>query len=132
MPTRPFGDRYAYGRGESIDRRYIEEFLRQHRDSIRGRCLEVGDDRYTRQFGGDALRTVDILDVDTSNPKATIIGDLQSLPQVDSGSFDCVIVTQVLQYLEEPAAGVRELLRILAPGRFGLHDDADDGAGRPY
>jgi SAM-dependent methyltransferase len=120
MPVKPRGDRYAFGRGESVDRRYIESFLSDNRGLIRGRCMEVGDDRYTRRFGGDAVQKIDILDIDSDNPKATIIGDLQDLSHVESSSFDCIIVTQVLQFLEDPSAGVRELRRILVPGGSAL------------
>jgi len=120
MPVKPLGDRYAYGRGESVDRRYIESFLSDNRGVVRGRCMEVGDDRYTQRFGGAGVQAIDILDVDSDNPKATIIGDLQDLSHVEGSSFDCIIVTQVLQFLEDPSAGVRELRRLLAPGGSAL------------
>jgi len=116
MPTKPDGDRYAFGRGRSVDRWYIEAFLQEHQSLMRGRCLEIGDDRYTRQVGGADIRDVDILDIDATNERATIIGDLQELSSVEDGSYDCIIVVQVLQYLQDPSAGVRELRRILAPG----------------
>jgi SAM-dependent methyltransferase len=120
MPIKPGGDRYAYGRGKSVDRRYIETFLLDNCALIRGRCLEVGDDRYTKLFGGAEVQVIDILDVDPTNERATLIGDLEDLSNVEDGSYDCVIVTQVLQYLQDPSAGVRELRRVLAPGGSAL------------
>lgn len=115
MRAEPGGARYGGLRGKSIDRRYIEEFLEEHRPLIHGRCLEIGDATYTRKYG-ERLVVVDVLDVDASNSSATIIGDLQNLSSVSDGSYDCVIVTQVLQYLQDPLVGIRELHRILAPG----------------
>jgi SAM-dependent methyltransferase len=120
MPTEPDGDRYGYLRGDPIDRRYIDEFLSAQRTLIRGRCLEIGETRYLDKFGGRDVDTIDVLDVDTENDEATIIGDLQQLGHVPSESFDCIIVTQVMQYLQEPAAGVHELHRMLAPGGSAL------------
>ena len=120
MPIKPGGDRYGYGRGRSVDRRYIETFLLENRTLIRGRCLEVGDARYTEDFGGANVQAIDVLDVVSTNERATIIGDLQDLSGIEDGTYDCVIVTQVLQYLEDPSAGVRELKRILAPGGSAL------------
>jgi SAM-dependent methyltransferase len=120
MPNKPAGGRYAYGRGSTVDRRYIETFLSNNRELIRGRCLEVGDSRYTNHFGGSHVQSLDVLDIDPTNDKATILGDLQDLRMVEDESYDCVIVTQVLQYLRDPSAGVREIRRILAPGGSAL------------
>jgi SAM-dependent methyltransferase len=116
MRTQPLGGRYGWRRGNPIDRRYIEDFLAANRGLIRGRCLEVGGAQYIERFGSATVKTIDVLDIDSSNRRATIIGDLQDLATVCDGSYDCVIVTQVMQYLQDPIAGSRELHRILAPG----------------
>src|SRR5215210_988934 len=56
--TRSFG----YDRGQPIDRYYIEKFLSQYAGDISGRVVEIGDDRYTRQFGGERVIISDVLD----------------------------------------------------------------------
>ena len=117
----PVSKAYGFDRGTPIDRYYIEQFLERRSldDDIAGRVLEVGDDRYVRRFGGAGRRlveTVDILDVDRSNPQATIIGDLAAADDVPSDSFDCIVCTQVLLLVYDVAAAVRTLHRILAPG----------------
>jgi hypothetical protein len=116
LPTAPDGERYGAIRGYSVVRTYIDEFITDNSAVISGRCLEVGDPRYTVPLGGDRVTVVDVLDVDASNEHATIIGDLQDLHEVQSGTYDCAVVTGVLQYLQDPAAAARELHRILAPG----------------
>ncbi|NIV33023.1 MAG: methyltransferase, partial [Anaerolineae bacterium] len=56
----PISQRFGYDRGRPIDRYYIEGFLAQHANDVRGRVLEIGDDSYTRQFGGNRVTTRDV------------------------------------------------------------------------
>jgi len=53
--------------------------------------------------------------VDVDNPAAELEGVVESLP-VDDESFDVVLCTQVLEHANDPAAAVRELARVTAPG----------------
>src|SRR5688572_17693927 len=72
----PISRRFGYDRGKPIDRVYIEQFLALHAGDVRGRTLEIGDDAYTRRFGGDRVALHDVLHVAEGNPKATFVGDL--------------------------------------------------------
>jgi SAM-dependent methyltransferase len=108
--------RFGFDRGQPIDRYYIERFLDENRASIRGVCLEVQNDSYVRRFGGDQVTHCDVLDVDTKNARATIHGDLRKLTQVRPDTYDCVILTQVLQYVDDAHAAVAETYRILKTG----------------
>ena len=112
----PFGRHFGTDRGEAIDRHYIEAFLAARAADIRGRVLEVGDDSYIRQFGGQHVTRTDVLHVDASNPRATIVADLANAPQIPDDSFDCIVLTQVLHLIYEPRSAVRTLYRILKPG----------------
>jgi hypothetical protein len=96
--TTPFSIRYGFDRGGPVDRYYIENFLQQNADSIQGRVLEIGDNEYTMRYGGKKVTQSDIFHVNAENPKATIIGDLSNAPQVPDNSFDCIILTQTLQF----------------------------------
>jgi SAM-dependent methyltransferase len=49
------------------------------------------------------------------NPAADLQGAVESLP-VEDASFDLVLCIQVLEHVEDPAKGVRELRRVVAPG----------------
>jgi SAM-dependent methyltransferase len=111
----PVDDNWGFGRGGPVDRVYIAAFLEQHRGDIRGRVLEVADDDYARRFGQD-VEQVDVLDASPDNPKATIVADLQDAPQIPTASFDCVIMTQVLQFVWDVPAALRTVHRILRPG----------------
>jgi SAM-dependent methyltransferase len=105
---------WGLDRGRSIDRYYVEAFLARNAKDIQGRVLEIKDDVYTLAYGTDVTRS-DVLDVDEAAPGTTIVADLTSADHIDSDLFDCVIFTQTLQYIFDPAAAIRTLHRILKP-----------------
>jgi SAM-dependent methyltransferase len=102
-------------RGLPVDRHYIEGFLESHAGDIRGRVLEIGDDAYTRRFGGQRVVHRDVLNITADNPEATIVADLAFAPQIADASFDCVILTQTLHLIYDARSAVRTLHRILKP-----------------
>jgi glycosyltransferase involved in cell wall biosynthesis len=114
--TRPISSHWGWDRGLPVDRYYIEAFINEHAEHVHGRVLEVGDDRYSGQFANDCIERVDILHVVDGNPKATIVGDLATASHIPSDTFDCIILTQTLQYVFDVPAAVRTLFRILKPG----------------
>jgi SAM-dependent methyltransferase len=115
--SRHFGaDRGIGGGGQAVDRFYIERFLQEHAADVGGRVLEVGENTYTCRFGGDRVTRSDVLHVVEGNPRATIVADLAAAPQISDDTFDCIILTQTLQYLYDAPAAVRTLHRILKPG----------------
>jgi SAM-dependent methyltransferase len=112
----PVSDIYGLDRGNPIDRYYGEDFLDRHEADVRGRVLEVNDDRYTKRYGGERVTKLDIIHPDEGNPDATIVADLASAPQIADDSFDCIICTQTLMYVYDIEGAMRTLHRILAPG----------------
>ena len=102
--------------GRPVDRYYIEQFLTEHASDIRGRVLEVQDNRYTVQFGGDRVTRSDVLDIRADNPRATIVADLAGTWEVEGDRFDAVICTQTLHLIYELRAAIGTLHRILKPG----------------
>jgi len=111
----PANPAFGLGNGTPVDRYYIERFLDGRRDRVRGRVLEVGDRRYTTQFGS-GVTTSDVLHVEAGSPDATIVADIANCPQIPDGSFDCIVLVQTLHYIYDMEAAVAELHRILAPG----------------
>ena len=106
----------GWDRGRPLDRYYIEAFLARHTRDVRGHVLEIGDDRYTRQFGGEPVTRSDVLHACEGNPAATIIADLSYADHIPSDTFDCIILTQTLQCVYDTRAAIRTLQRILRPG----------------
>lgn len=131
---RPFSSRYGYDRGTPVDRYYIEAFLRQHAGRIHGNVLEVKDANYTRRFGQRARSYV--VDIDQDNPEADLHADLNNPESLPVAFFDCVILTQVLQFLSPERAlgnvwasvapGGTLLLTVPSLGRLDPHDKATD------
>ena len=133
---KPIGRGFGGERGTPVDRYYIDQFLTRHAGrsdyvvgDIRGRVLEIGDDSYSRKFGGwrgdlgalgppdtSRITSVDILHADDANPHATIVGDLTDADHIPSESFDCVICTQTLLLIYDVRSAIETLLRILKPG----------------
>ena len=80
-------------------------------DCSRGECRSQ-DDRgrpprpaYVRKYGKGNVSQSDILDIDASNAAATVIADLAQADAVPSDTYDCIVLTQVLQLvLRVPAA----------------------------
>jgi SAM-dependent methyltransferase len=107
---------FGWGHGQCIDRFYIEAFLAQHSEDIRGRVLEIQDDTYTVQFGGDRVTRSDVLHVAPDNPHATIVADLANAADLESEAFDCIIMVQTLQFIFDPRAALRTVYRMLKPG----------------
>ena len=111
----PISRDWGWDRGLPIDRCYIENFLSLHKEDIRGRVLEVGDNFYTRKFGGDRVTVSDVLHVVEGNPRATIVADLTRADHIPSETFDCVIFTQTLNRIYDSRAALKTLDRILKP-----------------
>lgn len=111
----PVSTEFGFDRGKPIDRYYIENFLIQNTEDIRGRVLEIGDNAYTKKFGDRKVEQSDILHVIKGNPSATIVADIAHADNIPSSIFDCIILTQTLQFVYGLSAAVNHLYRILKP-----------------
>ncbi|MPY94081.1 MAG: glycosyltransferase [Acidimicrobiia bacterium] len=112
----PVSRDFGFVRGQPIDRHYIEQFLAAHAEDVRGRVLEVGDDAYTRRFGGPRVASADVLHVHAGDERASFVGDLAEGGGLPADAFDCIVVTQTLHLVYDLAAAVRALHRALRPG----------------
>jgi len=113
--TTPLYRDFGHSRGRPVDRYYIERFLDEHRSAIAGCVLEMGDDRYTRQFGDGQVTRGDVLDLPREDSQPTIVADLTRADHVAGDQFDCIIFTQTLQYIYELQTAVATLHRLLRP-----------------
>jgi SAM-dependent methyltransferase len=112
----PVSRQFGYDRGLPIDRYYIERWLGRRALDIQGSVLEVGDDGYTRRFGGNRVDRPQVLHLFSGTEGATLVADLSAGTQLPGDAFDCVILTQTLHLVYEVRAAVRTIHRILRPG----------------
>lgn len=118
--SQPISSDWGSDRGRPVDRYYIERFLADHAQDIRGRTLEIGTDAYTRKFGGDLVTQSDVLHVAEDRLGVTIIADLTIGDGIPAAAFDCVILTQTLQVIYDVPAALRTVHRVLKPGGCAL------------
>jgi SAM-dependent methyltransferase len=116
----PLCAEFGYSRGTPIDRHYIEAFLEKHSADIRGRVLEIGDDTYSRRFGGERITRQDVLHIQSGHPQATIIGDLADPGALPQQAFDCIILSQTLHLIFDINAAVEHVHAALKPGGVAL------------
>ena len=98
-----------------MDRRYIEAFIKERRRVIRGRVVEVQDNTYTMRFGADRVSASVVVDIDASNPRATVIADLEDVGSLSPDFYDCIILTQTLHLLRRPDRCIDNCFRALRP-----------------
>lgn len=98
-----------------IHRYYLEQFLNEISQDIRGHCLEFQEDSYTSRFGGEKVAKIDILHKEEGRPNVTIVADLTKVNEIPSNTFDCIICTYTLHVVYEYRRMVSEMYRILKP-----------------
>ena len=114
--SKPISNMYGFDRGKPLDRHYIENFLENNKRDVRGTCLELLNDEYTKKYGGARVTKNVILDIEKENSKATLISDLRNLSEIKDDTFDCIILTQVLQFIDDVDMAISECHRTLKPG----------------
>jgi len=112
---RPIIQLFGTDRGTGIQEYYIRKFLTQHQNSIQGRTLEVQENLYSKDFQKYGM-TVDILHVEPSNPKATLIADLTQLNSLPENQFDCFICTNTLNFIFDLPSAIEGIYKLLKPG----------------
>jgi hypothetical protein len=75
--------------------------------------LEVQDDAYTLRFGADRVAESIVMDIDRSNPRATLVADLEQPGSLPPDAYDCIILTQTLHLLRQPGLCVENCQQAL-------------------
>ena len=115
VSTKPISNDFGLSRGTPIDRYYIESFLRENALDVKGAALEIAESTYTRQFN-HGITSFEILHVDRSNRKATIIGDLTQPETLPDKTVDCFICTQTLNFVFDIRPAIEGCFKLLKDG----------------
>ncbi len=116
LPT-PFSRVFGTDRGTPIDRIYIERFLKENSDLIKGDCVEIAENTYTNKYGTD-VKNAFILHVEGG--ENAIKGDLVSGEGIKSELVDCAIITQTLMFLNDLSTVSDNIYRMLKHGGNAL------------
>lgn len=110
----PLSNVFGQDRGTTIRRYYIDKFLKDNCNCITGTVLEVGDDTYSQKFGQPGVR-VDVLNLDTSGLKGSLVGNLVTGEGLPKNRYNAIILTQVLHVVPDMEAALRNIFSALVP-----------------
>lgn len=121
LDIKPVGRVFGLNRGESIARYYISQFIETNREFIKGNILEIGDLKYSSLYKNKnsqsyCLHFGDDFIVDDENFK----GDLSTGDGINRDFYDCIILTQVLNCIEEISNVGNVICNSLKPGGVAL------------
>ncbi len=117
IDTKPVGKKYGSDRGGSICRYYLNEFLQAYKSAVRGKVLEVGDRYYTEKFGTGVEESYVIhFGSNGIGDEFDFIGDLRDGKGIKNDFYDCIILTQVLDFVEDIRKTPDILINALKPG----------------
>lgn len=102
-------------RGTPIDRYYIEQFLEENRDCVKGIVLEIAESDYSKKFDS-GVTSFEVLHAADGNLNATIIGDLTDCNSLPDEKIDCFICTQTLNFIFDVKAAIKGGFKLLKPG----------------
>ncbi|MGH2645275.1 MAG: methyltransferase domain-containing protein, partial [Chitinophagaceae bacterium] len=105
---------FGMDRGTPVDRYYIENFLRENKDLIRGNVLEIAESAYSRKFGTD-ISKYEVLHTKEGR-NVTIVGDLTNIATLPENRIDCFICTQTLNFIYDFKAALKGSYFLLKPG----------------
>jgi len=112
----PISTVFGLDRGTPIDRYYIEKFLGKNSGFIEGRVLEIGENYYSKRFGGNQVRSYEVLHPQGGPVNTTIIGDLTDISTLPEDYIDCFVCTQTFNFIFDIHQAVAGAHYLLKPG----------------
>ena len=116
---KPIDAFFGRKRGEPVDRYYIERFLDEHKEFIRGRCLEIAEDTYTRRFGEGRVTDSIMIHVEAWGNN-TVKGNLETGDGIIANTYDTMIITRTLMCIYDVEAAVKHIFMGLKKGGSAL------------
>lgn len=112
VSAKPITYDFGFSRGTPIDRYYISSFLQKYASDVKGAVLEIAESTYSKEFD-NGVTSFEVLHVDKSNRKATIIGDLTKFDSLPENIIDCFICTQTLNFIFELKKSIEGCYKLL-------------------
>ena len=112
----PVSNVFGIDRGKPIDRYHIENFLDDRKNLIKGVVLEIGDNKYTEMFGDNVIKSeVLTYNIDDTR-KNIIVGDLTKYNNLEKNKYDCIILTQTLNFIFDHKKAILGVYHLLKEG----------------
>jgi SAM-dependent methyltransferase len=130
----PFCPSFGLGRGTPVDRYYLERFIAESRQQVRGDVVELGGRAANRQaygFDCDRYRGVDL----QAGDGVEVVGDIHDASLFAEASLDTVLAFNVLEHCRQPwvvAENTHRWLRgggrvlCMVPNAQRLHEMPED------
>jgi SAM-dependent methyltransferase len=109
----PYDRHFGVGRGTPVGRYYVDKFLKENAEFVRGRCLEFGNARYKSFFPG--IGKHEVVDI-SAHAGVDYVCDIHDATGIPKGTFDAVICTQVFNQLAWPEKAAVSIFQLLRPG----------------
>ncbi len=119
IPLSPISSIFGLERGLPIDRYYIEKFLSENTQYIRGTVLEVAEREYTLKYGFDVKESI-CMHVSDSDGGNNIIANLETGEGIIADFADCFILTQTLPFIFDIRKAVQNVVKFLKRGGVAL------------
>lgn len=118
MPLEPISCRFGSEFGTPIDRVYIEKFIREQSQYIRGTVMEIAEDKYARAYQSQ-ISEMQILHVNGWGENV-IKGNFATGEGIVPNSVDCLICTQTLPFIFDLNNTIRNIYALLKEGGTAL------------
>jgi hypothetical protein len=115
LRVKPISPFIGTERGTPIDRYYIEQFLSNNQDAVKGKVLEIAESDYSKQFDS-GVTSFEVLHATADNSHATIIGDLTDIATLPAAEIDCFICTQTFNFIFDVQAAIKGSAHLLKTG----------------
>ena len=111
----PFCPRFGNLRGTAIDRYYLNKFVAEIRNEVKGVTLEIGGSKANRELykftNATSYLTMDLME----GADLDVVGDAHDPRAVDNASLDSVVLFNVLEHCERPWVVVDNIYQWLKP-----------------
>lgn len=114
----PLNRKFGFPRGTPVDRYYVESWLDQNRELVRGDVLEIAEDTYTKRFGAEGAVS-HILHVNLEK-EGVIKGNLETGEGISKDAVDCIILTQTIPFIYDCKQVIANLYKVLRKGGAAL------------
>ena len=115
MPTVPASRAFGSERGKPIDRYYIENFLDDNKQYIRGETLEIAETTYSLKYGEDRISHAYMLHVKGWGEDA-IKGNFETGEGIEVARYDTLIITQTLMFIYDVKSVAENIYKTLKYG----------------